>query len=722
MMPYLPPKIILAVGLLLVIFCPVILNLSRFISLPTLSLSSGSAIYVDSPEIYTRERLVNDRYDQDYWLQEQLKQLDQAKANRFIAKETSQQVAAGVTMNSNLPGGQPATGGETTDKFQDPTIDQEFKIRSAIRDAMRQLILENMLDDRHDLRGNSVYGLKFDTTVIPGDNANQRAFVRVNLQVEDPFKFDESDLEPETANLALPHLRAYYSKDRAKSKALLEQAQTIFKKWLDNFSSRLNLHVTNKYKSKDFVSRCRSAFEKNEHDKFIKETLLETINEVIGFAGKSNIFIPAEHKDVYAIMLPKPWGEYMKLFYSHFAADEVCHVPPLFTAEERWDRVYVFKNEQDITEKVNADTRALGHREKLVQKESSPKSPIKLAIKFGETLRSRQLSFQFSATRMHEKDDMYKNFDYYAPSYAPNDALIDFKCGEQLQLVETCGIIVPSGLFKFIERVQKSDIYSYAVFPKNEVAGILSNSSVNLDMSGQLQGSAWLNFGQNRRESGLESVLVGFGDGRFGKLADRTETDDSQPKQDAIEFGWVLSGGAAIKPSQKTQMVLVSVPAWTTELNLTVTTGWLDRDAQEETVQPPFRMNVPVPPDYQPLDALVLSGRFQRKPKILNDLMPSDIKLIACEKAKVLIPGSRLWRSATVTLGAQKADRITVLPNMEGIIAEFKQVEIPYWSDTKAVKAKLQVWTSEGLDTAEHDVEIQLPDNKKSCGEAITAN
>ena len=48
-------------------------------------------------------------------------------------------------------------------------FDQDFLIRSGIRDAIRQLILENLLDDRHDLTGNSVYGLKFDISVIPGN-------------------------------------------------------------------------------------------------------------------------------------------------------------------------------------------------------------------------------------------------------------------------------------------------------------------------------------------------------------------------------------------------------------------------------------------------------------------------------------------------------------------------------------------------------------------------
>jgi hypothetical protein len=67
-------------------------------------------------------------------------------------------------------------------------FDQEFRIRSGVRDTIRQLLLENMLDDRHDLTGNSIYGLKFDTTVIPGVNTHKRAFVRVSVAIEPMFE------------------------------------------------------------------------------------------------------------------------------------------------------------------------------------------------------------------------------------------------------------------------------------------------------------------------------------------------------------------------------------------------------------------------------------------------------------------------------------------------------------------------------------------------------
>ena len=49
--------------------------------------------------------------------------------------------------------------------------------------------------------------------------------------------------------------------------------------------------------------------------------------------------------------------------------------------------------------------------------------------------------------------------------------------------------------------------------------------------------------------------------------------------------------------------------------------------------------------------------------------------LHASYKGDIVLKGGRLWRSTQVTLGSQKADRIIVLPNMEGILAHFDCVQ-----------------------------------------------
>jgi hypothetical protein len=101
--------------------------------------------------------------------------------------------------------------------------------------------------------------------------------------------------------------------------------------------------------------------------------------------------------------------------------------------------------------------------------------------------------------------------------------------------------------------------------------------------------------------------------------------------------------------------------------------------------------------------------------------------VVACAPARILIPGSRLWRSAEVTLDAQLAAKITVLPNMEGVIADFDEVQIPNPlsnsdEDTRPdedtrhleVPARLRIWTSEGMDEASSDVHIRLPKDESS--------
>ena len=121
-------------------------------------------------------------------------------------------------------------------------------------------------------------------------------------------------------------------------------------------------------------------------------------------------------------------------------------------------------------------------------------------------------------------------------------------------------------------------------------------------------------------------------------------------------------------------------------------------------------------------------------------------------RTRILIPGSRLWRSASVTLGAQLADRIRVLPNMEGIIAEFFEVDLPYaaynprrsngqlpgintdelepncslddteLSDLSARPVRLRVWTSEGVATAIRSICVVYDPRKIKEAESASAD
>jgi hypothetical protein len=135
-----------------------------------------------------------------------------------------------------------------------------------------------------------------------------------------------------------------------------------------------------------------------------------------------------------------------------------------------------------------------------------------------------------------------------------------------------------------------------------------------------------------------------------------------------------------MEPTQKSELALVSVPAWADTLKLNVSVGWLDRNGKPRPdEQRDFDLEIAVPPNLEAFDSIYREdAQVTLGPTIRDNEMDPWIYVRAGKETKILIPGSRLWRSASVTLGAQTAKRITVLPNMEGIIAEFDAVAPPY--------------------------------------------
>ena len=114
-------------------------------------------------------------------------------------------------------------------------------------------------------------------------------------------------------------------------------------------------------------------------------------------------------------------------------------------------------------------------------------------------------------------------------------------------------------------------------------------------------------------------------------------------------------------------------------------------------------LKVVLPNSYEGIDALLLQVK-RRKPVIVEADF-EQATLTACTPARILIRGNRLWRNSVVTLGAQEATEIKVMPNMEGILARFDRVEIPDQSDEET----LRVWTSEGMAELRQKIAINIP-------------
>ena len=215
------------------------------------------AIYVSGPQVYTRERLVNDRYREDAWLLNQLNSDATFGVTETVSRRRSSSLSASASVSASAGkqgGDAPAAdagsgdakaadnkpgGGTQADKTDLGPFDK-FRAALTYREQIRTMIIENQLDDRHDLRGNSLYRLRFDAAVIPGDNT--RASAKVTVSVLPPEGLltgdltdltNTQDLRREEAKLAKLNNLAQLTKG--------EQTQVwerIYLRWLDSLGKR----------------------------------------------------------------------------------------------------------------------------------------------------------------------------------------------------------------------------------------------------------------------------------------------------------------------------------------------------------------------------------------------------------------------------------------------------------------------------------------------------
>jgi hypothetical protein len=680
----------LSLGLLALILVVILADLSAFLRLPFYPFATKGAIYVDSPEVYTRERLVNDRYDQDHWLRRRLDDLDHA--DNLLTGSATTRRAAGVAFGE---AGAPADGGPATSapaggELELP-FDQEFRIRAATRDMIRQMVLENMLDDRHDLTGNSMYGLKFDTTVIPGTNTVQRAFVRVAIDVEPLLAGQGGSVDGLES-----HVRQFFDlgfgriKDRDDNP--LFKPFDLYERWLESIDFRLNNYLSvlddleraapDLADVKPDTPAARSACTAGADQQALLHDTTWTMLEAVLGIDQRRALASGGSAATDTIALPKPWVDFLVLHrYGDLCAEDIH-----FVVEPLFEPIYVFPAEGDPV--------AAGY------------FPV------SGTASGEQVAVHNPYGRPPQTQD---EFEAIKPKYDITGSLVAYArgknqlfagCARQSSGKDPCAapvemVTVPSGFFNFVEQIIKTDAYSYAIFPKNDLIGLIADDTRSTSLQERIGGDggvgAWLELVQAMRAASTRSVAVGFGD--QSSAADRR-----------VEFGWVIANEGGTQPVQKAQLALVSVPAWSSELNIDVTTGWLDRNSTEHAVQT-VEIVVPLPPEYEAFDSYVGRSQLRRQPKILNDFLDEDITVTACREAEILIPGFRLWRSTSVTLGAQQADRIRVLPNMQGIVASFAPVDMPSrLIEGGGADVQLRVWTSEGMDVAEKPVRIRLPD------------
>ena len=165
-------------------------------------------ILVESPEVYTRERLVNDRLRQTVWLRKQMRATEKVlKEGYFRSHEGqwAQDVAAMMSLNRARERGISRNGSDNTSDLPQngakASIEHEngndgspanqnetgtsielFRAMNEYREQVRTELMQTQLDDRHDIDGNTLYRLNFNTTIVHGRRSDALAVVLVRLE------------------------------------------------------------------------------------------------------------------------------------------------------------------------------------------------------------------------------------------------------------------------------------------------------------------------------------------------------------------------------------------------------------------------------------------------------------------------------------------------------------------------------------------------------------
>jgi hypothetical protein len=590
-------------------------------------------IYVDTPEVYSRERLVNDRFQQDAWLREKLKEKPKQGLQGSVG--TSSQTNTSFGLGLALPSGNSSNASEVPMSPPKPpkaqleksaalkdvkdTPIEELRDAMAYREEVRNEILENQLDDRHDIAGNTLYRLKFDATVLPQNDTS--AYAMVEVEIAGPSSSDMG----------------------GRGQALSEGNESREEREL-----RTDLRVPD-WRNTKFVQ----GLDKTSINYYIRE--FEKLREYLNLSSKilrkdSNVRKYTEDDIVYGKL---------KTYFEVEVTDG-----------SEWDE-------------------APGE---IVEKDS--------------------------CEYYQEKDNQEKGRKALIARDVPLEYIDIREMEEGTNGIHRFPLCIRTGLAIFISelRSSKPSIYTYAVTPKERVQRIygdtLAAGSLGVAVAAETAGLGATLGHSNSREARANAIMrqpqvVGYSAKSY-RSGNATLSGEAT-RSGETTMGWLIGPRYKISsdpnavvsfrhvPSQHTLTGIISVPSWWTELKLTTKTYWLDENGVEFTVEgDPLMIDaetgskatIALPGDSAGI--LDILDPKRRLPKVDSSKLVPD-QLRACEPGSVIIRGTQLWRSTVVTLGAQQADSISVLPNMKGIIATFKPVK-PSLSD----KQPLYLWTSEG--------------------------
>lgn len=619
---------------------------SRIHTALTRPITTTGLIFVESPEVYTRQRLVNDRYGQDAWLRSKLTEIDD-EGTTFVDRRLVQQqfLAAGIGVSAD-PAAAADAGTAPAPTALPPIPDSDeisfrtkFDLQSAARDEIRQRILENALDDRHDLSGNTVFGLKFDTAVLPGSNTtlSPAVIVKMTSNPLDSLKRTPEQLVPLYGRWSSPvHLDS--PDDPAGND--VEVVQTLdrhFDKWRSSIEQRLNDHKNTA--REEFCGENKPALSIADRPLCISTQLSPTARSVL-----ANVFsetkavdealsyvmrLPSEKisvgddflKRVYAnaarecttpdnqitvdeflrenqatrnpFQLPLPWAQLFQLRLRYLQAPEekFCKVAINLTLDGLEVPLAFVSNTPNRAEPSN---------------KTGPDDPSQagwLQVDCGASACAEMQKSVWVESRSQSLAAATKEAVDGVLTTPALDALLSEVSDSQLcfgRLSETdpwfyFGSAPPAsqdyssscfagesiqfrlGAYYFLRRMTEVESYTYAAFPRGDVTGVVTETLSSNSASAALNGLPGFS-GRLAVGDASGTRATEAKPSMVNFASGRGPHTDKRELEKLFDFGWAIVKEGRKNPMMASQLVIVSVPAYLDSLELEVWQGFLDID------------------------------------------------------------------------------------------------------------------------------------------------
>jgi hypothetical protein len=706
------------------------------------------AILVDTPEVYTRERLVNDRFREDKWLTDVLDKhsftLD--LSSRLQGTDDSRRTVAASLEPTT--GGAAAGNGATPDQTIPRSSDrigsrpaQEFYDLAELRRSVRDELLENQLDDRHDIGANTLLRLKFDASIIPQEGGTGWALVVVDVL---PYCGNGSDGDPACEGAADRIYTEWLRDTQDRVSLALESSEALLS---DRARERRSL-VTNG------IRLARDALETIVHEKaYIGRRFQEQV--------RSRTSSLAEARRLHSECQQSQGRSTSNVCNRVFSDPRVRQAP----SPDDW----LYDSFDAAIDMVAEELNALCKNGERVA--SGPRAPIFPILEESFTGDGSNISLGgCSTSRIDGKTVrnwvmtslLIQELRASAIRNLAKFQAVDCGTGRcQVRVLSEQGLESAGGGFfdasdsltaptAFLGQLKSSSfVFSYAITPKTAAARVRRRSEELRTLNAKLTtllatpatGTAnalTVSDALQRDLTAIASVplVVGFSDEWKDDRESSGETSSEDESQ--TRFGWFIgpefTGEGARRNAQQGKQVslsaLVSIPGWWNAIGLSVRHCWVSDVGGRADVEKCGRGDTTQSTWLKvPFDAGAASRAFDfiipRSPFVIpssasNTGNAEGAELRTGHAGSLVIEGQRLWRSTTVTLGAQTADWIEVLPNMQGIVAHFDCIAEPSSFRQKFVPAPARpgapadpgtisevsysvpvtVWTSEGKDDA----------------------